>query len=99
MAERLQQTLNILSWNATGIMSSSTYLTNILAQRNIDICGISEHWLYKKDLMFFDKLDSSYKSHAVADISLNFPGRRKVGKGGVAILWHKNIFKTLLHWK
>ena len=89
MAERLQQTLNILSWNATGIMSSSTHLTNILAQRNIEICGISEHWLYEKDLMFFDKLDSNYKSHAVADTSLNFPGRRKVGKGGVAILWHK----------
>ena len=89
MAEHLHQNLNILSWNATGIMSSSTYLTNILAQRNIDICGISEHWLYEKDLMFFNKLDSNYKSHAVADISLNFPGRRKVGKGGVAILWHK----------
>ena len=85
MAEHLHQNLNILSWNATGIMSGS----NILAQRNIDICGISEHWLYEKDLMFFNKLDGNYKSHAVADISLNFPGRRKVGKGGVAILWRK----------
>ena len=35
-------------------------------------------------------MDNNYRSHAVSDdVSLTFPGRRKVGKGGVAILCHK----------
>ena len=89
MAVSINQNLNVLSWNATGIMSSSTYLCDTLVQRNIDICGISEHWLYEKDLHFFDEMDSNYRSDAVSDVSLNFPGRRRVGKGGVAILWHQ----------
>ena len=55
MAVSINQTLNVLSWNATGIMSSSTYLCDTLVQRNIDICGISEHWLYEKDLYFLTK--------------------------------------------
>ena len=35
----------VISWNATGIMSSSSYLCNTLNLKSIDICGISEHWL------------------------------------------------------
>lgn len=81
--------LNILCWNATGIMSSSTYLCNILNEKAIDICGISEHWLYEKDLYFLNEIDNNYHSYAVSDAALSLPGRRRVGKGGVAILWHK----------
>ena len=45
--------LKLLSWNATGIMSSGSYLGRVLENLNIDICGISEHWLYRNDLHFF----------------------------------------------
>ena len=83
------QHLRILTWNATGIMSSSSYLCQALYKKNIDICGIAEHWLYEKDLHFLNQIDSNYHCHAVSDFSLRFPGRRRVGKGGVAILWHK----------
>ena len=83
------QHLRILTWNATGIMSSSSYLCQALYKKNIDICGIAEHWLYEKDLHFLNQIHSNYHCHAVSDFSLCFPGRRRVGKGGVAILWHK----------
>lgn len=82
-------TLNFLCWNATGIMSSASYLSDILNKKAIDICGISEHWLYQKDLNFLNEIDNNYHSHAVSDSVLMLPGRRRVGKGGVAILWHK----------
>lgn len=85
----MNQNLNILCWNATGIMSSSTYLCDVLTRKAIDICGISEHWLYEKDLNFLNEIDNNYRSHAVSDAALHFQGRRRVGKGGVAILWHK----------
>lgn len=81
--------INIMSWNATGIMSSASYLCNSLRFKQIDICGISEHWLYEKDLIFLNQIDSNYKSHAVSDFDLKYPGRRRVGKGGVALLWHR----------
>ena len=80
---------NFLTWNATGIMSSASYLCECLKQKNIDICGISEHWLYEKDLQFLKQIDNSYMCHAVSDLDLKRPSRRRVGKGGVAILWHK----------
>ena len=72
-------------------MSSSSYLSDVLNKCSIDICGISEHWLYEKDLYFLECIDKSYKSHAVCDSSLNLPSTRRVGKGGVAIFWHKRL--------
>lgn len=83
--------LKLMTWNATGIMSSSSYLCDVLSDKDIDICGLAEHWLYEKDLIFLDQLNSSYKCHAVSDFDLKFPGRRRVGKGGVALLWHRRI--------
>ena len=90
--------LNICTWNATGIMSSATYLSNSLKYRNVDICGISEHWLYEKDLHFLNQIDNYYNSYAVSDNDLKLPGRRRVGKGGVAILWHRKHDKIFIHY-
>ena len=78
-------------WNATGIMSSSSYLSDCLSFKNIDICGLSEHWLYEKDLIFLNEINSNYMCHAVSDFDLMIPGHRRVGKGGVALLWHKKL--------
>ena len=90
-----KQNLNILTWNATGIMSSATYLTDCLYRNTIDICGISEHWLYEKDLQFLNQLDNSYISYAVADSDLKCPSKRRVGKGGVALLWHRKYDRCI----
>ena len=48
---------SIITWNATGIMSSAAYLSNCLNQNKVDICGISEHWLNEKDLSFLNQID------------------------------------------
>ena len=85
--------LNILTWNATGIMSSASYLCESLRVHKIDICGISGRWLYDKGLHFMSQLSNSYNCHAVADFDLKRPSNRRVGKGGVAILWHKRFDK------
>ena len=80
-----------MTWNATGVMSSSSYLSDCLSSKRIDICGLAEHWLYEKDLIFLNQINSNYICHAVSDFDLKFPGRRRVGKGGVALLWHKRL--------
>ena len=41
--------LNFMTWNASGIMSSGSYLGCILQRYDVDFCGVSEHWLYKKE--------------------------------------------------
>ena len=83
--------MKFMTWNASGIMSSGSYLGNALKQSDIDICGVSEHWLYKKDLHFLDSIHKSYNYAAVADFDLEKPSRRKNGKGGVALFWKRSI--------
>ena len=51
--------LNLMSWNATGIMSSSAYLCDCLEKRNIDVCGISEHWLTPRNSHFLNDINSN----------------------------------------
>ena len=52
--------LNFMTWNTTGIMSSSSYLSDALHDHSIYFCGISEHWLYHKDLHFVDIINNNY---------------------------------------
>jgi len=83
--------LKLMTWNVTGIMSSSSYLCNCLTNNNIDICGIGEHWLFPHNLYFLDSLFTDYRVHAVCDNDLSMPSNRRVGKGGVALLWHSRL--------
>ena len=80
--------LKILTWNATGIMSSSAYLSSILESRDIDICGISEHWLLERDSHFLSSIHSNFTGISVSDTSGAQSGRN-IRKGGVALLWNK----------
>ena len=83
--------LNFGTWNATGIMSSASYVSHLLSSGNIQFFGLSEHWLYKHNLHFISTLSSEYNSIGVCDFDLNRPSSRKVGKGGVAIFWHRSL--------
>lgn len=40
----VSRSLKLMTWNASGIMSSGSYLGRVLGQYDIDICGVSEHW-------------------------------------------------------
>lgn len=86
MSYKRHDIINIATWNATGIMSSASYLHSLLDNNQIHICGISEHWLYKHDLLFLESINNSYKSHAVSDPDLLTPSNRRVGKGDLALL-------------
>ena len=83
--------LNIVTWNATGLMSSCSYICDLLHEHEIDVCGIAEHWLYEKDIHFINNMDNMYSSIATSDTDLLIPSSRRVGKGGVCLLWHKKL--------
>ena len=44
--------LNIMPWNATGLISSASYLCDALKDKVVDICGISEHFLFPNNVHF-----------------------------------------------
>jgi hypothetical protein len=78
-------------------MSSAVYLNSVLNRRNIDVCGIAEHWLYEKDLHFLDSVNKDYTSYAVSDNDLVLPLFRKRAKGGVALLWKHSLDSRVAH--
>ena len=88
MLDNCTENLKFMTWNATGIMSSCSYLIDTIKFKNIDICGISEHWLRETDLHFLDNLDSNFKCYASCDYDLRVPKICTVRKGGVALMWN-----------
>ena len=88
--------LNLLTWNCTGIMSSSLYLGEILKGRDIDVCGISETWLYPWDGHFIDTIHTDYTGlcnfATIPDV--NITSRHPVRKGGVALMWKRVLDKV-----
>ena len=88
--------LHLSSWNATGIMSSASYLSSFLDRNEVHIIGISEHWLFNHNMHFLDSINSEYTGFGIADNSLLFNNCRNTGKGGVALLWHKSMSTCIL---
>ena len=70
--------LKLTTWNAKGIMSGASYVSNLLKNRNIDIFGLSEHWLSNTNIHFLDGINS----FGVSDRDLYLLSNRMFGKGG-----------------
>ena len=83
--------LHLTSWNATGIMSSALYLSSFLDHNGVHINGISEHRLFNHNMHFLDSINSEYTGFGIADNSLILNNNRNIGKGGVALLWHRSM--------
>ncbi|XP_069101570.1 uncharacterized protein [Argopecten irradians] len=83
--------IRFMSWNVTGIMSAASHLNTALTSHNIDICGISEHWLLEEQRHLFQSIHSDYASHVISDFSLHPLAHDRRRKGGVALLWRKDL--------
>ena len=71
-------------------MSSSSYLCKCLEKYEIDICGLSEHWLTPRNTHFLSDINSNYNYICVCDSNL-IAQNRGYGKGGVAFMWNKKL--------
>ena len=80
-----------MTWNATGIMTGIAYLESEFKRNNIDICGLSEHWLKPENSAFLNKLINNYESYIVTSSETTELNNRRVGKGGVGFLWHSRL--------
>jgi len=57
--------INLITWNVTGIMSSAAFLSQVLTECDIDICGLSEHWLLPHNVHFMDNLSTDSNHHTL----------------------------------
>ena len=73
-----------------GVMSSASYAGKLPTNERIHIFGILEHWLNSSNLHFLQSIHKDYQSYGVIDRDNYLPGRRPMGKGGVALMWHKS---------
>ena len=74
----MAEQLCIASWNATGIMSSASYINSLFDKRHIHILGLSEHWLFNHNLHFLDSINSNYVGFGIADNDLLLNSNRQV---------------------
>ena len=80
-----------MSWNATGIMTGLPYLCNELVRSNITICGLAEHWLLNHNANSLQNINPNYSAHTVTCSNPSYFNGRLIGKGGVALLWHRSV--------
>ena len=85
--------LKLATWNVSGIISSAPYLQKLLHEKDIFICGISEHWLYENNVL--NSVFSDYNHLTICDKDLSLPSNHRVGNGGVALLWRKDIANNI----
>ena len=83
--------LSLATWNATGLMSGASYVSHLLGRHQLQILGLSEHWLNSSNLHFVSSIHKDYLAYGVIDNDLRTPGCRTIGKGGVAIMWHRPL--------
>ena len=83
--------LSIGCYNIKGAMRNVMYLDKLLNEYKLDICVISEHWLFEESLGFLDSVSSNYLSYGISDCTLNPLDPYRRGKGGVAIMWKDNL--------
>ncbi|WAR10952.1 hypothetical protein MAR_036028 [Mya arenaria] len=67
------------------------YLSDVLIEKNVHICGLSERWLYPHNLHFLNALSMNNNVYAKCDKDLCVTSAKGAGKGGVALLWHKQL--------
>ncbi|XP_069105877.1 uncharacterized protein [Argopecten irradians] len=72
-------------------MSAASHLHEALNREHIDICGISEHWLYEENRHLFYSIHKDYEAVVISDFSLHTLADQRCRKGGVAIMWHRKL--------
>ena len=88
--------ITLCQWNVRGVMFSTPYLSKLLNTYKVQICAISEHWLYNDNVNFLNTIDKDFISVAVCDSSLDEYSSYRRGKGGVALIWHQSLCVTPL---
>ena len=84
-----REQINIMTWNATGVMTGIPYLDFELKRKNINICGLSEHWLLPENANLLNTFNDDYISHVVINKDVQMLNSRRIGKGGVGFIWKR----------
>ena len=76
-------------------MAKAPYISRLLSEHDLDILGLSEHWLYPDSINFLSTVDTHYEVLAACDSTLDVCSTWRRGKGGVALLWRKHLSPSI----
>lgn len=83
--------LNIMCWNCRGVYSAIPYLSEFLSENEINICGLSEHWLRSYQLHALDTINKDYYSIPKGVDFYNPDAYECNTRSGVAFLVSRNL--------
>ncbi len=86
--------LQLCTWNCSGLMTNVHFLEKCL--KKSDICVVQEHWLYPDSLNFLSSINIDLAGWGRSSTELNMDSVWRTGKGGVAILWRKELMQELI---
>ena len=81
-----REQINIMTWDVTSVLTGIPYLDFELKRNNIDICGLSEHWLLPENAYLLNTFHGDYISHVVINRDVQTSDSRRIGKKGVGLL-------------
>ena len=81
----------IACYNARGIMASARYIHSLLDTHDVDIIGISEHWLFPNSLHFLKSIHTKYDAFGVCSTKSDPYTSHHRGQGGIAFLYKKSL--------
>ena len=70
-------------------MSSASYASTLLKRRDIQVFGILS-------IGFIHSINSDYTEFAVCGYDLHTPTGRKLGKGGVDLMWQRALTARII---
>ena len=53
------------------------------------------HWLTDSNMHLSETINRNYTGFGVSDNELRIVGARRIGKGGIAIMWHNSISRRI----
>lgn len=92
---RISTNLTVACFNVRGIMPSTCYLSDLLQKHDIDICAISEHWLFEDNLDYMNSICKDYTSVGKCDNSADPYSIPRRGKGGVAFIYKEHLDSSI----
>ena len=72
-------------------MYSASYANDFLKRKKFIFLRCPNIWLFQLNLHFLQAIHSNYNCFGRCDNDLKTPSNRRVGKGGVALLWHRSL--------
>ena len=87
----LSSTLNLLSFNCSGLNHSNQYIIELVSETEYDIMCLQETWLLNENMHRLGDINNDYPFTGISGVDSGADVLRGRPHGGVGILWKKTM--------